>query len=111
MRGESVDRTELFVRHEAAPEGVCLSMSARPLRDERGTVCGGVAVFRDVTDEKATQAQLMVADRMASVGTLAAGVAHEINNPLASVVANLQLAIEHVGATDRTRPGSVDFKA
>jgi CheY-like chemotaxis protein len=40
------------------------------------------------------QRQLMLADRMASVGTLAAGVAHEINNPLAYVLANLDMIIE-----------------
>ena len=40
------------------------------------------------------QAQLMVSDRMASVGTLAAGVAHEINNPLAAVIANLDYIAE-----------------
>src|SRR5258708_40250005 len=102
MRGESVDRTELFVRHEAAPEGVCLSMSARPLRDERGTVCGGVAVFRDVSDGKATQAQVMVADRMASRGTLAAGGAPEINNPRGSVGATCRLAIRPAGRDGRT---------
>jgi signal transduction histidine kinase len=39
------------------------------------------------------QEQLMISDRMASVGVLAAGVAHEINNPLAAVIANLDLAI------------------
>ena len=42
--------------------------------------------------QKRMQAQLMVSERMASMGTLAAGVAHEINNPLACVMANLDLA-------------------
>ena len=38
----------------------------------------------------------MVSDRMASVGILAAGVAHEINNPLAAVLTNLHMAVECV---------------
>jgi signal transduction histidine kinase len=42
-------------------------------------------------EKRKMQEQLLIADRMASVGTLAAGVAHEINNPLAAVVANLGL--------------------
>jgi len=48
-----------------------------------------VAVIRDITDRKRLESQLMLAERMASVGTLAAGVAHEINNPLAYVSSNL----------------------
>ncbi len=95
MRGQSVDSTELFVR-DGKPRGSYISISARPLRDELGIPRGGVAVFRDVTAEKASQAQLMVADRMASVGMLAAGVAHEINNPLAVVLGNVDLAIERL---------------
>ncbi len=47
---------------------------------------------RDVTQEVQARAQLMVADRMVSVGTLAAGVAHEINNPLMAVTGNLEMA-------------------
>ncbi len=61
-----------------------------------GEIVGAVVVSRDITERKQTEAQLMVSERMASVGTLAAGVAHEINNPLASVVINLNLALEEL---------------
>jgi PAS domain S-box-containing protein len=54
-------------------------------------------VGRDITEQLRAQAHLMVSDRMASVGAMAAGVAHEINNPLAAVITNLELA-----ATDLT---------
>jgi PAS domain S-box-containing protein len=50
-----------------------------------------VAVGRDVTERRQMHERLLLADRMASVGTLAAGVAHEINNPLAYTIANLGL--------------------
>ena len=52
----------------------------------------GFGIGRDVTERKQIETRLMVSDRMASVGTLAAGVAHEINNPLAFVLANLDFA-------------------
>jgi PAS domain S-box-containing protein len=45
--------------------------------------------IRDVTERKETQAQLIQTDRMATIGTLAAGVAHELNNPLTYVLLNL----------------------
>lgn len=51
---------------------------------------GVVSVTRDVTRQKTVEGQLLVADRMQSVGTLAAGLAHEINNPLAAVLTNLE---------------------
>jgi PAS domain S-box-containing protein len=50
-----------------------------------------LARVRDITEGRKLQEQLMVSDRMASVGTLAAGVAHEINNPLAAIMANIEL--------------------
>lgn len=61
-------------------------------------IVGAVLIARDITQKKQTEAQLIVSDRMAAVGTLAAGVAHEINNPLASVIANLDLAINEAEA-------------
>jgi len=63
---------------------------------QAGAIVGCVLIARDVTDSKQTELQLMLADRMASVGTLAAGVAHEINNPLAAVIANLEMALQDI---------------
>ena len=102
VNGESVDKAELYVRAPGAREGRWLSINSRPLRDEGGVAHGGVAVIRDVTADKSTQEQLIVSDRMASVGTLAAGVAHEINNPLASVMANLDLAVRDLRSLAET---------
>jgi PAS domain S-box-containing protein len=59
------------------------------VRDAAGNPKGILVIDADITGKKMMETQLMVSDRMASVGTLAAGVAHEINNPLAAVMANL----------------------
>ena len=67
--------------------------SAAPVVDD-DRVLGAVMVFRDVTDEKGVERQLEAADRLASLGTMAAGVAHEVNNPLLVVTANATLAVE-----------------
>jgi PAS domain S-box-containing protein len=63
-----------------------ISDSAAPVVED-GELLGAVVVLRDVTDQKRMQRQLELADRLASLGTLTAGVAHEINNPLAVVIA------------------------
>jgi PAS domain S-box-containing protein len=72
------------------------------LRD--GKITGAVVVARDITARKQSEAQLIVSDRMASVGTLAAGVAHEINNPLASVTANLSLVSQQLESLTQLYP-------
>jgi two-component system cell cycle sensor histidine kinase/response regulator CckA len=54
------------------------------------------SLLRDLTERKRMEQRLLLADRMASVGTLAAGIAHEINNPLAYVMANLSFIHEEV---------------
>lgn len=59
-----------------------------------GGVVSLVALFRDVTAGAEQRHQQRHADRLATVGTLAAGVAHEINNPLTYILANLELSLE-----------------
>lgn len=96
LAGESVERIQAYVTCPAKPDGAWVSIGARPLRDDTGTVRGAVAVSRDVTGERNAQEQLMISDRMASIGMLAAGVGHEINNPLSAVVANLEMAAAEI---------------
>ena len=63
-----------------------------------------VTVCRDLTERKRMERQLMFADRMVSVGTLAAGVAHEINNPMAYVLSNLRFLAEEVHELENVLP-------
>lgn len=61
-----------------------------------------LASIRDITEQKKMEMQLMVSDRLASIGTLAAGVAHEINNPLSAVISNVALALQQLSEVGRT---------
>lgn len=58
LRGEQVDELEMFVRHPQAPQGVWVSVTGRPLRDEQNQVKGGVIVYRDVTARKRMEQRL-----------------------------------------------------
>jgi two-component system cell cycle sensor histidine kinase/response regulator CckA len=61
-------------------------------------VLGAVMVFRDVSEQRRLQRQIELADRLASVGTMAAGVANEVNEPLAAILSNLQYVAEQLGS-------------
>jgi PAS domain S-box-containing protein len=62
------------------------------------------SLLRDLTERKRMEQRLLLADRMVSVGTLAAGIAHEINNPLAYVMANLSFIQEEIEEVAPTLP-------
>jgi PAS domain S-box-containing protein len=72
------------------PQGRVLVLRTRSnaLRGADGRVTGFIGVFVDFTDQRQLEEQLAVASRMAAMGTLVAGVAHEINNPLGGAMAS-----------------------
>ena len=66
--------------------------SAAPIFDSKGKIAGVVLVFHDVTEKRRAQQALLRSEKLASVGRMAATIAHEINNPLAAVTNSLFLA-------------------
>jgi PAS domain S-box-containing protein len=78
-----------------------LDDTARPIVDEQGKILGRVIVFRDVTERKRLERRLEIAERLASLGTMASGLAHELNNPLAAVMGNVAFALEELDGLER----------
>jgi PAS domain S-box-containing protein len=73
---------------------IYLQTTFSPIVDEQGRVAAVLSISRDITIQRQMQVKMMHADRLSAVGKLAASVAHEINNPLQSVIGCLGLAQE-----------------
>ncbi len=68
-----------------------LGLSITPLRDNRDQVLGRIVTFQDLTELRRMESEVEQAQRLAAIGTLAAGVAHEIRNPLAAISGSVEL--------------------
>jgi len=80
------------------PDGssVPIGVSCSPVYDSARRMIGAVAIFQDLSEVKQLQSQVLQTEKLASIGQLAAGVAHEINNPMGFIHANLFQMSEYV---------------
>jgi PAS domain S-box-containing protein len=90
-RGEPVEHFET-VRLTKSGERIDVSLTVSPIKDDTGRVVGAAKTARDITQQKKTEQALRTTERLASVGRMAATIAHEINNPLEAVTNLVYLA-------------------
>ena len=101
-RGQQVDNFELPLLRADGAVGQ-FSVNFSPISAEDGPVTSIVVVMTDVTDSAMLQAKLMHAEKMAAVGQLVSGVAHEVNNPLTAILGFTDLLIENPDLPESAR--------
>jgi two-component system NtrC family sensor kinase len=93
---------EVRVRHKQG-EWRSLKCNFSPLFNEQGKIEGAVVSGRDVTEVKRLETQLIQAEKLAAMGQMLAGVAHELNNPLTAILGASELLRERQGVDDNTK--------
>ena len=97
--GTSIGRERIAYRNERGEE-LYLGMASSNLRDEAGREVGHVVIFQDVTSVVSMELELRQSERLAAVGEMAARMAHEIRNPLASISGSVQVLQDAGGEQD-----------
>lgn len=92
-------------------ESVPVSITCFPLRDSNGKSAGMVGIFRDMSELYALRGQLMHSEKLALLGQLAAGVAHEINNPINGLLTYIKLLLKKIQRdnVESSRPELVKY--
>lgn len=96
-------RIEHFETVRMKKGGECFdaSLTISPVRDNQGTIVGASKILRDISARKKVDASLLQAEKISALGRMAATVAHEINNPLESIINLIYLARKRVGGDER----------
>ena len=78
-----------------------LERTARPLRDAQGRLIGWLESFTDITGERLSETSMLQTEKMAALGRLVSGIAHELNNPLTTIMGYAQLLLGHGLSSDQ----------
>lgn len=98
--GERLEHYET-VRVRKDGERIQMSISVSPIRDEMGRIIGASQIARDISNQKRLERLLVEAEKLAANGRLAASIAHEINNPLESLMNLIYLARQNTAPGDK----------
>ncbi|MGQ9694781.1 MAG: ATP-binding protein [Thermodesulfobacteriota bacterium] len=79
-----------------------LGFSVSPLKDSQDNEIGTIFIFQDLTKIREMEEDLKRADRLAAIGTMAAGLAHEIRNPLASISGSIEILREEMDGSGQS---------
>jgi two-component system, NtrC family, sensor kinase len=105
-QGTTLYRMPLDARHAHASSRVLVNVTMVPLQAVVGAAgqSGTIVIFEDITERAQLEEQLRISEKMASLGLLAAGVAHEVNTPLTGISSYTQMLLEQADPDDaRTR--------
>ncbi len=80
-----------------------IGISTSFLGDKKGGVTGVIAIFQDITEVMKLEEKMRVSDRLAAVGELSAGIAHEIRNPLASISGSVEVLKEELSLSEENQ--------
>jgi two-component system NtrC family sensor kinase len=97
--GAAIYRVPVTTRHDP-PRRVLVNMAMTPLRDSDGAIAGTILVLEDISSRVQLEEQLQISEKMASLGLLAAGVAHEVNTPLTGISSYTQMLLQGANPED-----------